>query len=48
MITSRIAQKHHDYANELGVSHYLGKPYVEEELLKLVHRYVKQQSSIIH
>ena len=41
MITSRIAQKHHDYANELGVSHYLGKPFVEEELLKLVHHYVK-------
>jgi hypothetical protein len=27
MITSRIAQKHRDYAAELGVDHYLGKPY---------------------
>ena len=36
MITSRIAQKHRDYAAELGVNHYLGKPYSEEELLSLV------------
>jgi chemosensory pili system protein ChpA (sensor histidine kinase/response regulator) len=36
MITSRIAQKHRDYAAELGVQHYLGKPYSEEELLSLV------------
>jgi chemosensory pili system protein ChpA (sensor histidine kinase/response regulator) len=36
MITSRIAQKHRDYAAELGVQHYLGKPYSEEELLALV------------
>ena len=39
MITSRIAQKHRDYASELGVNHYLGKPYREEELLALVARY---------
>jgi chemosensory pili system protein ChpA (sensor histidine kinase/response regulator) len=39
MITSRIAQKHRDYAAELGVDHYLGKPYAEEELLTLVARY---------
>jgi chemosensory pili system protein ChpA (sensor histidine kinase/response regulator) len=39
MITSRIAQKHRDYAAELGVEHYLGKPYAEEELLSLVARY---------
>ena len=39
MITSRIAQKHRDYASELGVNHYLGKPYGEEELLALVARY---------
>ncbi len=39
MITSRIAQKHRDYAAELGVDHYLGKPYSEEELLTLVARY---------
>jgi chemosensory pili system protein ChpA (sensor histidine kinase/response regulator) len=40
MITSRIAQKHRDYAAQLGVKHYLGKPYSEEELLSLVGRYV--------
>lgn len=39
MITSRIAQKHRDYAAELGVSHYLGKPYNEEELLALIASY---------
>ncbi|MEQ1682401.1 MAG: Hpt domain-containing protein [Burkholderiaceae bacterium] len=39
MITSRIAQKHRDYAAELGVDHYLGKPYSEEDLLALVARY---------
>ncbi|MBI3369833.1 MAG: response regulator, partial [Burkholderiales bacterium] len=41
MITSRIAQKHRDYAQELGVNHYLGKPYAEDELLALVARYAR-------
>ena len=41
MITSRIAQKHRDYAAELGVDHYLGKPYSEEDLLSLVARYAR-------
>ncbi len=36
MITSRIAQKHRDHAAQLGVSHYLGKPYSEEDLLALI------------
>jgi len=39
MITSRIASKHREYAASLGVDHYLGKPYSEEELLSLVARY---------
>ncbi|MDM0105176.1 Hpt domain-containing protein [Variovorax sp. J22R24] len=39
MITSRIAEKHHDHARALGVNHYLGKPYSEEELLRLVRSY---------
>lgn len=39
MITSRIAEKHREHAMELGVNHYLGKPYSEEELLSLVRRY---------
>jgi len=40
MITSRIAQKHRDHATELGVDHYLGKPYSEEDLMALIARYV--------
>lgn len=39
MITSRIAEKHREHARELGVNHYLGKPYSEEELLRLVATY---------
>ena len=39
MITSRIAQKHREVAAELGVDHYLGKPYSEDDLLALVGRY---------
>ncbi len=39
MITSRIAAKHREHARELGVDHYLGKPYSEEELLSLVRHY---------
>jgi chemosensory pili system protein ChpA (sensor histidine kinase/response regulator) len=39
MITSRTAEKHRDYAAQLGADHYLGKPYGEEELLSLVARY---------
>jgi chemosensory pili system protein ChpA (sensor histidine kinase/response regulator) len=40
MITSRIAHKHREHAAELGVNHYLGKPYAEEELLALIQRYL--------
>jgi chemosensory pili system protein ChpA (sensor histidine kinase/response regulator) len=39
MITSRIAEKHKEHAAELGVNHYLGKPYAEDELLSLVRKY---------
>lgn len=41
MITSRIAEKHREHARELGVDHYLGKPYSEEELLGLIARYAQ-------
>lgn len=41
MITSRIAQKHRDHAEQLGVNHYLGKPYSDEELLSLVRHYAQ-------
>jgi chemosensory pili system protein ChpA (sensor histidine kinase/response regulator) len=39
MITSRIAEKHREQARQLGVNHYLGKPYAEEELMRLVRLY---------
>ncbi|GAB4209187.1 MAG: hypothetical protein Fur0019_15750 [Tibeticola sp.] len=41
MITSRIAEKHREHAQALGVNHYLGKPYAEEELLSLIRRYTE-------
>ncbi len=42
MITSRTADKHRNYALEIGASHYLGKPYDEAELLGLVAGYCKK------
>ena len=45
MITSRIAQKHRDYASELGVDHYLGKPYAEDDLLALIGHYTSAGSA---
>lgn len=41
MITSRIAEKHREHARELGVDHYLGKPYSEDELLALIAHYTQ-------
>ena len=41
MITSRIAEKHREHARELGVDHYLGKPYAEDELLGLIAHYAR-------
>ena len=45
MITSRIAEKHREHAKELGVDHYLGKPYSEEELMSLVRHYCSTELS---
>jgi chemosensory pili system protein ChpA (sensor histidine kinase/response regulator) len=42
MITSRLADKHRDYAMEIGANHYLGKPYQEEELLGLIAGYARR------
>lgn len=44
MITSRIAQKHREHADELGVNHYLGKPYSEDTLLRLVREYSEESA----
>ncbi|MBK9445257.1 MAG: Hpt domain-containing protein [Betaproteobacteria bacterium] len=41
MITSRTADKHRNYAFEIGVNNYLGKPYQEDELMELVGEYTK-------
>lgn len=43
MITSRTAEKHKNYAFELGVNVFLGKPYQEDELLNHIRHYVKEE-----
>lgn len=45
MITSRIAEKHREHAKELGVDHYLGKPFSEEELMSLVRHYCAAETA---
>jgi chemosensory pili system protein ChpA (sensor histidine kinase/response regulator) len=40
MITSRTADKHRRYAEEIGVDVYLGKPYNEDELLATLQRLI--------
>jgi chemosensory pili system protein ChpA (sensor histidine kinase/response regulator) len=45
MITSRTAEKHRNYALEIGASHYLGKPYDEDELLALIAGYIKAKQA---
>ncbi len=46
MITSRTAEKHRNYAKELGVNVYLGKPYQEEELLAHIAGFVKAGAAV--
>jgi chemosensory pili system protein ChpA (sensor histidine kinase/response regulator) len=45
MITSRLADKHREYAFEVGANHYLGKPYQEDELLGLIASYVSPHTT---
>ena len=40
MITSRTADKHREYAMQLGVNTYLGKPYQEDDLLQNIADFV--------
>ena len=47
MITSRIAAKHREHAMELGVNHYLGKPYSDEELLSLIQHYARLAAAAV-
>jgi len=46
MITSRIAEKHREHAKELGVDHYLGKPFSEDELISLLRHYCAAETAV--
>jgi chemosensory pili system protein ChpA (sensor histidine kinase/response regulator) len=46
MITSRTAEKHRNYALELGVNEYLGKPYQEDVLLNLIAGFVRKETPV--
>lgn len=43
MITSRTGDKHRKQAFDLGVRHYLGKPFNESELLNHIHELLREQ-----
>jgi len=47
MITSRIAAKHREYAEALGVQGYLGKPYDEEVLKGLIRQYTGSKAAAV-
>ncbi|MDD5296241.1 MAG: Hpt domain-containing protein [Rhodocyclaceae bacterium] len=47
MITSRTADKHRAYAKEIGVNHYLGKPFQEDELLRLLKSYTHPEEAAL-
>ena len=47
MITSRTATKHRNYAMELGVNEYLGKPYQEDALLKSISSFVNKETTAV-
>jgi chemosensory pili system protein ChpA (sensor histidine kinase/response regulator) len=44
LITSRLADKHRQYAEKIGANHYLGKPYDEAELLGLLRQYTARRA----
>jgi chemosensory pili system protein ChpA (sensor histidine kinase/response regulator) len=46
MITSRTATKHRNYAMELGVNEYLGKPYQEDDLLKSISGFINKTTAV--
>ncbi|HEY8101567.1 MAG TPA: Hpt domain-containing protein [Burkholderiaceae bacterium] len=46
MITSRTATKHRNYAMELGVNEYLGKPYQEDDLLKSISGFINKTVTV--
>jgi chemosensory pili system protein ChpA (sensor histidine kinase/response regulator) len=46
MITSRTADKHRNYAAELGVNEYFGKPYRETELLAAISSFINKEVDV--
>ncbi len=42
IISSRTAEKHRELAKELGVNEFMGKPYLEEELIGHIERLIKE------
>jgi chemosensory pili system protein ChpA (sensor histidine kinase/response regulator) len=46
MITSRTASKHRNYAIELGVNDYLGKPYQEDVLLAQIAGFINKEAPV--
>ena len=46
MITSRTADKHRNYAQELGVNAYFGKPFQEDVLLTAIRGFLPQTSAV--
>ena len=46
MITSRTATKHRNYAMELGVNEYLGKPYQEDDLLRSITGFINKETPV--
>jgi chemosensory pili system protein ChpA (sensor histidine kinase/response regulator) len=45
MITSRTAEKHERYAREIGVNHFLGKPYQEDDLLGKIAGFLEERQA---
>ena len=46
MITSRTAEKHRNYAMELGVNEYFGKPFQEDDLLKTIAGFIQAKLAL--
>ncbi|MBC3869915.1 response regulator [Undibacterium oligocarboniphilum] len=47
MITSRTADKHRNYAKELGVNEYFGKPYREDDLLEAITGLIGKEHTVL-
>jgi chemosensory pili system protein ChpA (sensor histidine kinase/response regulator) len=47
MITSRTADKHRNYADELGVNAYFGKPFQEDKLLEAIKGLIHKEVPVV-